>query len=106
MSQLVWFTRKKFLSWIMGMVRWKVTRMRLLAVSADAGEGDDGQSIHDDSIVKTLRGRAIQIMKDDGVMVAKDDKKMALQLFPCVSFDTTLRKLIYDNIFIQVAGLT
>jgi hypothetical protein len=75
------------------------------AVSADAGEGDNGQSVHDDSVVKTLRGRAIQIMKDQGVVIEKDDEKMALQLFPRVSFDTTLRKPIYDNTFIQVAGL-
>jgi hypothetical protein len=75
------------------------------AVSADAGEGDNGQSVHDDSVVKILWGRAIQIMKDQGVVIKKDDEKMALQLFPHASFDTMLRKLIYDNTFIQVAGL-
>jgi len=34
------------------------------AVSADAQEGDNGQSVHDNSVVKSLQGRAIQIMKN------------------------------------------
>jgi hypothetical protein len=57
------------------------------AVSADAQEGDNGQCVHDDSVVKSLRGRAIKIMKDQGVVIDRDDEKMALQLFPRVSFD-------------------
>ena len=36
-------------------------------------------------MVKTLRARAIQIMKDEGVVAEKADEKMALQLFPRVS---------------------
>jgi hypothetical protein len=57
------------------------------AISAAAVEGDNGQAIHDNSVVKTLRDRAIQIMKDQGVVVEKEDLKMALQLFPRVSFN-------------------
>ncbi|KAF8495270.1 hypothetical protein F5888DRAFT_1794991 [Russula emetica] len=38
------------------------------AVSAATCEGDDGQSVHDDSVVKTLWGRPIQIMNDKGVL--------------------------------------
>jgi hypothetical protein len=47
------------------------------AVSADAGETDSGQSVHDDSVVKTLRGRAIHTMKDEGIEIEKDEEKMA-----------------------------
>jgi hypothetical protein len=34
------------------------------AVSANAHEGDNGQSVHNDSVVKSLQGRAIQIISD------------------------------------------
>jgi hypothetical protein len=44
-------------------------------------------------------------MNDKGVVIDKKDEKMALQLFPRVSFDTALQKLMYDNVFTQVAGL-
>lgn len=54
-------------------------------VSEDVGVGNNGQSVHDNLVVKTLRQRAIQIMKDDGVVIEKADEKMALQLFPRVS---------------------
>jgi len=57
------------------------------AISADVGESDNGQIVHDALVVKTLRGRAIQIMKDQGIEIEKDKEKMALQLFPRVSFD-------------------
>jgi hypothetical protein len=60
------------------------------AVSADAEVGDNGQSVHDDVVVKTLQGRAIQIMKDQGVVIEKEDEKMALQLFPHVHLNMTL----------------
>jgi hypothetical protein len=33
-------------------------------VSADVGEGDNGQCVHNNSVVKILQGRAIQIMED------------------------------------------
>lgn len=55
------------------------------AVSEDAAEGDSGQVIHDDLVVKTLWGRAIQIMKDKGIVIEKEEEKMALLLFPHVS---------------------
>jgi hypothetical protein len=54
------------------------------AVFADATEGNNGQSVHDNSVVKTLRDRAIQIMKDRGVVIEMEDQRMALQLFPRV----------------------
>jgi hypothetical protein len=73
-------------------------------ISADASEGDTGQSVHDDLVVKTLQGRTIQIMKDQGVVIKKEDVKIALQLFPWVSLHITLQKLTYLNIFAQVAG--
>jgi hypothetical protein len=74
-------------------------------ISVDASEGDTGQSVHDGLVVKTLWGRAIQIMKDQGIVIEKEDEKIALQLFPQVSLHITLRKLTYLNIFAQVAGL-
>ena len=55
------------------------------AISEDMGESDSGQSVHDNAVVKTLRERAIQIMKDQGVVIEKEDEKMAFQLFPRVS---------------------
>jgi hypothetical protein len=57
------------------------------AISAAAEEGDNGQAVHDNSVVKTLRNRAIQIMKDQGVVIEKEEQKIALQLFPRVSFN-------------------
>jgi hypothetical protein len=74
-------------------------------ISVDASEGDTGQSVHDDLVVKTLWGRAIQIMKDQGIVIEKEDEKIVLQLFPQVSLHITLQKLTYLNIFAQVAGL-
>jgi hypothetical protein len=42
---------------------------------ADAQEGDGGKSVHDDSVVKSIRGKAIQIMKNKGVVIAREDGK-------------------------------
>ena len=55
-----------------------------VAIFKKVGETNNGQSVHN-LVVKTLRARAIQIMKDEGVVAEKADEKMALQLFPRVS---------------------
>lgn len=34
---------------------------------------------------KTIRGQAIRIMRDQGVVIEDEEEKMALQLFPRVS---------------------
>ena len=67
------------------------------AVSADALEGDGGQIIHDDLVVKSLRSWAIQIMKDQGVVIDREDEKMALQLFPRVSFQFCHHRSIFTT---------
>ena len=54
--------------------------------TAAASVPDDGRGAHDDVIVITTRGRAIQMMKDKmGVVIDPEEEKMALQLFPRVS---------------------
>jgi hypothetical protein len=47
---------------------------------------DVGRVIHDNAVVRTIRGQAIQIMKDQGVIIDAGEEKMALQLFPRVSY--------------------
>ena len=46
---------------------------------------DDGQGVHDDLVVGTLRGTAIRMMAEQGVIIEKDEQQMALQIFPRVS---------------------
>ena len=45
---------------------------------------DDGRGVHDDLVVGTLRGTAIQMMAEQGVVIEKDEEQMALQIFPHV----------------------
>ena len=47
---------------------------------------DVGRVTHDNAVVRTIRGQAIQIMKDQGVIIDVGEEKMALQLFPRVSY--------------------
>jgi hypothetical protein len=46
---------------------------------------DDGCGVHDDLVVGSLYGTAIQMMAEQGVVIEKDEKTMALQIFPHVS---------------------
>jgi hypothetical protein len=46
---------------------------------------DDGRGLHDDLVVGSLHGTAIQMMADQGVVIEKNEEHMALQIFPCVS---------------------
>lgn len=52
--------------------------------AADDSTVDSGQEAHDNAVVKTLRGQAIKIMQDAGVVMDYQEEKMALQLFPRV----------------------
>jgi hypothetical protein len=45
---------------------------------------DDGRGVHDDLVVGSLRGTAIQMMAEQGVVIEKDEEQMALQIFPRV----------------------
>lgn len=50
------------------------------------GEDDDeGQTIHNERVSKTLRGKAIQIMERQGIFLEPYEEKIALQIFPRVS---------------------
>ena len=40
--------------------------------------------LHDDLVVGSLRGTAIQMMAEQGVVIEKDEEQMALQIFPRV----------------------
>jgi hypothetical protein len=46
---------------------------------------DDGHGVHDDLVVGSLRGTAIRMMAEQGIVIEKDEEQMALQIFPCVS---------------------
>jgi hypothetical protein len=55
-------------------------------IAADAAAmPDDGRDAHDSAIVKTTRGKAIEMMRLEGVDIDPGEEKMALQLFPRVS---------------------
>jgi len=47
-------------------------------------DADDGREVHDEAVLKTIRGQAIRLMKDKGVIIGQAEGKMALQLFPRV----------------------
>lgn len=47
---------------------------------------DDGREAHDEALLKTIRGQAIRLMRDKGVVIDAEEEKMALQLFPRVSY--------------------
>jgi hypothetical protein len=46
---------------------------------------DDGRGVHDDLVVGSLRGTAIRMMAEQGIVIEKDEEQMALQIFPRVS---------------------
>jgi hypothetical protein len=48
---------------------------------------DDGRDAHDSAVIKTTRGRAIEMMRVEGVEIDSEENKMALQLFPRVSIN-------------------
>ena len=48
---------------------------------------DDGRDAHDSVVIKTTRGRAIEMMRVEGVEIDSEENKMALQLFPRLSIN-------------------
>jgi hypothetical protein len=50
------------------------------------GDAHDGREAHDEAVLKTICGQAICLMKDKGVTIEDAEEKMALQLFPQVSW--------------------
>jgi hypothetical protein len=42
---------------------------------------DDGRDAHDNAIVKTTHGQAIEMMRRKGISIDHLEEKMALQLF-------------------------
>ena len=54
---------------------------------------DDGRDIHDATILKTTYGQAIAKMREKGVEINLEEKRMALQPFPRVSYTFKLYTL-------------
>lgn len=48
--------------------------------------GDSGQAVHDELVVKTLRGKAIEMMRKEDIRISPEEEKTALGLFPRVSY--------------------
>ncbi|KDR68282.1 hypothetical protein GALMADRAFT_42456, partial [Galerina marginata CBS 339.88] len=64
-------------------------------VSAEAAEdGDEGQAVHNERVVKTLREKAIVIMEGKGIRMDPREVKIALQIFPRVS---GLARRVHDS---------
>lgn len=50
-----------------------------------ADDGDEGQGAHNEKVTRTVRERAIAVMREKGVMLDDDESRIALQIFPRVS---------------------
>ena len=57
-----------------------------LADAAPTDDADDGREVHDEAVLKTIRGKAIRLMQDKNVAISATEEKMALALFPRVWF--------------------
>lgn len=53
--------------------------------SIEADDGDEGQTAHNERVSKTLRGKAILIMEEKGIVIDPREQRSALQIFPRVS---------------------
>jgi hypothetical protein len=62
-------------------------------LDAQVEQDDDGQIIHDEPIVKTLRDEAIELMEEIGVEMTAEEEEVALNVFPKV-FDFNLMLLL------------
>lgn len=64
--------------------------------SAEETPEDDGQALHDDMVVGSLRKIAIDTMKEQGVESTGEEQRMAWQLFPRVcEFQITLHIYVH-----------
>jgi hypothetical protein len=52
--------------------------------SASAELEDDGRGLHDDLLIKSLRGTAVQMMREVDVESTREEEQMAWQIFPRV----------------------
>ncbi|KAF8988141.1 hypothetical protein BDQ17DRAFT_1402226 [Cyathus striatus] len=63
-------------------------------VNLNSFSEDDGKELHDNIAVKTFRGKAIQLMKDDGISIDASEHRMAMQIFPRVA---GLARKVHDS---------
>ena len=54
------------------------------SVEAQVIQDDEGQIIHDDEIVKSIRDKAIYMMRAQGIVMSYEEEQMALKIFPAV----------------------
>ena len=52
----------------------------------DEAENDEGQMVHNEKVAKTLREKAIYQMAANGIIIDSVEERVALQIFPKVSF--------------------
>jgi hypothetical protein len=71
-------------------------------VEEDEAENDEGQTVHNEKVAKTMREKAIQQMAANGIIIDSGEEKVALQIFPKVCFIFTSCAVFN---FMQVAGL-
>jgi hypothetical protein len=55
-------------------------------VEEDEAENDEGQTVHNEKVAKTLREEAIFQMEANGITIDSVEERVALQIFPKVSF--------------------
>ena len=71
-------------------------------IEEDEAENDEGQTVHNEKVAKTLGEKAIQQMAANGIIIDSGEEKVAFQIFPKVSFIFTSYAVFN---FMQVAGL-
>ena len=71
-------------------------------VEEDEAENDEGQTVHNEKVANTLREKPIQQTAANGIIIDSREEKVALQIFPKVSFIFTSYAVFN---FMQVAGL-
>ncbi|KAF8881192.1 hypothetical protein BD779DRAFT_1445737, partial [Infundibulicybe gibba] len=65
------------------------------AASLEADEEDDeGQTIHNEHVAKTLRDKAIQFMEKKGIYIDAEEQRSAFQIFPRIS---GLARRVHDS---------
>jgi len=70
-------------------------------VEEDEAENDEGQTIHNEKVARTLWGKAIFQMAAKGITIDSVEERVALQIFPKVSL--IFCYAVFN--FMQVAGL-
>lgn len=72
-----------------------------------AEDGDEGQTVHNERVVKTIRDKAIEYMEHvKKITLKEDDIKIALQIFPRVSVSiSNLSLIILSDYDLQIYRL-